>query len=482
MSKVINLKNGQLTPEKTQDLYKFFEEQTELGIKYWPKDTDYTVNGMTYRFKNDIFQREGKNGALSYEVISNKAPVGKGTFGTVRLIKNTVKFSQNNVVFKKTSNKDGSRRVVKFQVHNDKNEIYRVEKEYLLTKKAAHLAIKKPTLIKDKNYSFTRMKYLKGKELQVILNEDSKGIRPLTLNERIKLSIALLKALKEQVTDKDIIHCDIKPANIVVDLGPPIKVNIIDYGLSINTNQSNNGSAGTPAYSAPEVITTNFGKISPKSDVYSLGRVLVRLWGGTNETYNANNNFTYFYEGESEILKDLFNNIEGLNNNDKNTIYDALEAMVQLVAARRVDINKAISDFKLIEEQLIPTKDNQSKEEVQITNNDYLFIIPSDNLTKTSLKEIYAQQFHSAHKKLFAKEGKLKLFRRPTAIKGNETLAEILNHATKKNNRTRLVCVKLKWLKKDGRLANNAPSEIVEAYHHLKNNANQQSTPAKKIN
>ncbi|STX52150.1 serine/threonine-protein kinase [Legionella busanensis] len=468
MSKLINLKNGQLTPEETQELHKFFESQAKQGIKYWEKNTDYTFNGVVYRFKNDIYQREGKNASISYEVISNKQAIGKGTFGTIKLIKNTVKFSQNNTFFKKTSKKDGSRRVVKLQFHSEKNPISSVIKEYGFSKKADHLAIKKPTIIEEKNCSFTRMKQLKGKELRVILKEDREGIRTLTLTERAQLSVALLKALKEQVIEKNIIHRDIKPSNIMVEFGSPMVVNIIDYGLSIATNQSNNGGAGTPVYSAPEVIN-NWGKISSKSDIYSMGRILVQLWGGTNDTYRVNN-FSYFVSGVAGILEDLFSNIDGLNSIDKNTIYEALECMVQLLEDKRANIDKAVSDFKKIEESLLSLqKISQSKERAQNNNNNSALIILSNDLTKTSLEENHLKKFFSTHKELLMQEKKSGFFKHPTSIKGHESLVKILEHAAAKNNRTRFACVILGWLKEDGSLAANAPLEISEAYSSLNN-------------
>ncbi|STX27989.1 serine/threonine-protein kinase [Legionella beliardensis] len=424
MPKRTNLKNGQLTAEKTQALYNFFQHQSQLGIKYWSRDKTYIFNGTTYRFTNDIYQREGKNGLHRYEVVSNKE-LGNGSFGTVKLIKNTVTFANENAYFKKVSKKDGSRRVVKIQNYNLADSDKFLEKEYQASRKASHLAIKQPVIIADEQISLIRMKRLPGRELFSILHDANRKKRILTIPELVELSSALLKALKEQVIDKGIIHRDIKPGNILVDLGPPIVVNIIDYGLSINESDKPIEWAGMPAYVAPETLITP-ELTSFKSDIYSMGRVLAFVWGGYNETYTRM--FSYLEQGEPGMLRTLFTNLDKLGKEDKAFVYAAIYDMVQMNPDNRSDIDRAIMAFRRVEEQFNP--------------------------------EFHAKLFHNYHSNLLKKIS----FFKQTQIKGSEGLAEILAHAKEKNNRSREVCVKLNWLNQDGTLADNAPYQISEAY------------------
>ncbi|XP_042493310.1 rust resistance kinase Lr10-like [Macadamia integrifolia] len=79
-----------------------------------------------------------------------------------------------------------------------------------------------------------------------------------------------------------IIHCDIKPHNILLDRNFRPKVS--DFGLALVMNRdkshvSLSHGAGTPGYAPPEIWWMNCGMISEKSDVYSFGMVMLEMAG-----------------------------------------------------------------------------------------------------------------------------------------------------------------------------------------------------------
>ncbi|XP_068649333.1 rust resistance kinase Lr10-like [Aristolochia californica] len=80
-----------------------------------------------------------------------------------------------------------------------------------------------------------------------------------------------------------ILHCDIKPHNILLDRKFQPKVS--DFGLAQLMNREHShvtvsGGRGTPGYAPPEMWWKNYGGLTEKSDVYSFGMVLLEMVGG----------------------------------------------------------------------------------------------------------------------------------------------------------------------------------------------------------
>ena len=95
-----------------------------------------------------------------------------------------------------------------------------------------------------------------------------------------------------------ILHLDIKPHNILLnqDFCPKIS----DFGLSkLCTRKesiiSMSGARGTAGYIAPEVFCRNFGDVSPKSDVYSYGMMVLEMVGGRKNTDDGINHTSEIY-------------------------------------------------------------------------------------------------------------------------------------------------------------------------------------------
>jgi serine/threonine protein kinase len=78
-----------------------------------------------------------------------------------------------------------------------------------------------------------------------------------------------------------VIHCDLKPGNVLIDNECRVFVN--DFGLARSIEGGSSSAdhvAGTAAFMAPEQFDASFGDIGPSSDVYGLGGILYVLLVG----------------------------------------------------------------------------------------------------------------------------------------------------------------------------------------------------------
>ena len=118
---------------------------------------------------------------------------------------------------------------------------------------------------------FLVMELVAGEDLQQVL------ARGMPTPEQAAGWIAAAARIVQFAHERGVIHCDLKPSNLLLDDHDQIR--ITDFGLAVRLATEAPAAllAGTPAFMAPEQVDPCWGAISPRTDVWGLGAVLYAL-------------------------------------------------------------------------------------------------------------------------------------------------------------------------------------------------------------
>jgi len=132
--------------------------------------------------------------------------------------------------------------------------------------------------------TFIVMEYVEGQTLRMRLQQG-----PLAIPEFLRISVQCAEALKAAHA-QSIIHCDIKPENIMLTGEGEVKV--LDFGIARCLPRAGNAEtlptiefssdsiSGTPAYMAPEILLEH--PLDGRADLFSLGVVFYEMLTGKN--------------------------------------------------------------------------------------------------------------------------------------------------------------------------------------------------------
>jgi serine/threonine protein kinase len=123
--------------------------------------------------------------------------------------------------------------------------------------------------------AFLLERFVDGPTLKDLLKQ--RQGTPIPVNEALTY-LKVLSAALGYAHANGVVHCDVKPDNVMVDQGGHIY--LTDFGIArhVESTTTTLGTAGTPAYMAPEQIRGD--AVTPATDVYALGIMLYEMLTG----------------------------------------------------------------------------------------------------------------------------------------------------------------------------------------------------------
>ena len=152
----------------------------------------------------------------------------------------------------------------------------RFQREARALKKLAHPHIVPfYGLYQSDDFSFLLERFVDGPTLKDVLKK--REGRPLEIDDALTFMKAIGSALG-YAHSNGVVHCDVKSGNVMIDQGGNIY--LADFGIARHADSTTTtmAGAGTPAYMAPEQITSK--KVGAATDIYALGILLYELLAG----------------------------------------------------------------------------------------------------------------------------------------------------------------------------------------------------------
>jgi serine/threonine-protein kinase len=223
--------------------------------------------------------------------------IGKGAFGTVVLVEDTVV---------------EERLILKFlnpNVASDEEMMKRFVHELRYSRKITHKNVIRiyDFLYVGGGYAIS-MEYFPSHTLATeIANE-----KPMSPKKAVKYALDICTGM-QIAHQQGIIHRDLKPANILIDDAGLLK--IVDFGVAAaaksgDTQLTKTGYViGSPKYMAPEQILGK--KVDERADVYSLGVILYEMLAGS-PPYSRGDHMAVMYQhvqGKAAPLSDMNPNV-----------------------------------------------------------------------------------------------------------------------------------------------------------------------------
>ncbi len=195
----------------------------------------------------------------------------------------------------------------------------------------------------EENYVYLIFEYAEGKNLNKLLSEQGK----LTEVQVWQLLTDILPAI-DLLHSYNLIHCDIKPSNIIYNPhSPQQKFTLVDFASACIFNKNhlsveNNLVKGNPEYIAPEQL--NNPPIF-NSDIYSLGVTCIYLLTQVSPFYlfdSANNQWVWRDYLQTKISERLANILDKLIHKDINYRFQSAKDVMEVMGISSASIKSSL--------------------------------------------------------------------------------------------------------------------------------------------
>jgi serine/threonine protein kinase len=296
------------------------------------------------------------------------------------------------------------------QATADQLSLKKLRREVLNASEIAHPnVIKVFSFEEEEGMYFIVMEYLEGKTAaeKMAENDDDRLPEKEVLNIMKDVASALRESHKRKV-----IHCDLKPQNIMFTREGEVKV--LDFSISFQITRSitmstgERSSTGTIPYMAPEQLSKKFGRVDEQTDVWGFGATMYHMLSGEppfddREQIIDPDEFPYELEGISGKTRDIvFRCLE----KDKGKRFKNMKEVLAVLQEKQ-DTSKKDVVKKLIEKAVIHF-DHREYDKAIVVLEDALGIFPGDPDLKQFLDE--------ARKKIKEKKSAAKMY----VNRGNE--------------------------------------------------------------
>lgn len=211
------------------------------------------------------------------------------------------------------------------------------------------LRVRKPVVFIS--HVFLPMKMVSGLDLFKVIRDDFAFKRILTLQQRLSISIQLLREL-QYLHDLNILHRDLNYKNIKVDLeGNKPKVKIIDFGIAVKMHKrakiprlNNHDTLFYPAVRKE----FKYGTMRKQSEYYTVGILLGLIW--RSKSIFLEKHLTKDGQIDFKLLEDdLFYGLNELDSNQQSLIKASIKGMLHDDPDNRINYQEACDCFEKIE-------------------------------------------------------------------------------------------------------------------------------------